>query len=168
MLCNRGNRPLSALAAAKRYASSQTAASTSGPSFGLSEEQLEFQNVARKFAKEEIIPVAAELDRTGAYPWDIIKKAHATGLLNGHTPERAGGIDMDILTGCVVAEELAYGCTGVKTAMEGSGLGVSIANVYNRYWNQAPALILSYPFEHSKCPSFKPAMRPSRKSISAE
>lgn len=83
------------------------------------------QAVARKFTKEEIIPRAAELDRTGEYPWEIIRKAHATGLLNGHIPESVGGIDMSILTGCVIAEELAYGCTGVKTAMEASGLGVS-------------------------------------------
>lgn len=82
------------------------------------------QAVARKFTKEEIIPVAAELDRTGAYPWDIMKKAHGLGLLNGHIPADIGGMDMSVLTGCVIAEELAYGCTGVKTAMEASGLGV--------------------------------------------
>jgi len=81
------------------------------------------QAVARKFAKEEIIPVAAQHDRTGEYPWDIMKKAHALGLLNGHTPADIGGMDLSILTGCVIAEELAYGCTGVKTAMEASGLG---------------------------------------------
>lgn len=117
---------------AQRYASTNPATS-SGPSFGLNEEQIEFQNVARKFVKDEIIPVAAELDRTGAYPWDIIKKAHATGLMNGHIPESVGGLDMSILTGCVVAEELAYGCTGVKTAMEASGLGVSITNYMCTY-----------------------------------
>jgi len=46
--------------------------------------------LARKFAREEIIPVAAEYDRTGQYPWDIIKKAHSVGLLNGHIPEHCG------------------------------------------------------------------------------
>lgn len=105
------------------------AASTSnagGPSFALSEEQLEFQSVARKFVKEEIIPVAAHHDRTGEYPWEVIKKAHAVGLLNSHIPAECGGLDLDVLTGCLIAEEIAYGCTGFKTAMEGSGLGVSI------------------------------------------
>lgn len=107
-----------------RCFSKSTEASSSGPCFRLSEEQLEMQAVARKFAREEIIPVAAELDRTGAYPWEIMKKAHALGLLNGHIPADIGGMDMDVLTGCVIAEELAYGCAGVKTAMEASGLGV--------------------------------------------
>lgn len=32
---------------------------------------------------------------------------------------------MDVFDGCMVAEELAYGCTGIMTAMEASGLGVS-------------------------------------------
>lgn len=46
--------------------------------------------MARKFAREEIIPVAAEHDRTGKYPWEIIKKAHALGLMNSHVPEFCG------------------------------------------------------------------------------
>lgn len=36
--------------------------------FALSEEQKSFQDLARKFALDEIIPVAAEHDRTGKYP----------------------------------------------------------------------------------------------------
>lgn len=56
----------------------------------LSETQKEFRDLARKFAREEIVPVAAEYDRTGEYPWDIIKKAHSVGLLNGHIPEHCG------------------------------------------------------------------------------
>lgn len=95
-------------------------------SFDLSDEQKEFQEVARKFTREEIIPNAAHYDKTGEYPWELIKKAHAIGLLNGHIPQDVGGLGLDVLTGCLIAEELAYGCTGVKTALEGSGLGVSI------------------------------------------
>lgn len=37
----------------------------------------------------------------------------------------AGGMNMDVFDGCMVAEELAFGCTGIMTAMEASGLGVS-------------------------------------------
>lgn len=32
---------------------------------------------------------------------------------------------MGVFEGCLIAEELAYGCTGIMTAMEASGLGVS-------------------------------------------
>jgi len=34
-------------------------------------------------------------------------------------------MDQGIFDGCLIAEELAYGCTGIKTAIEASGLGVS-------------------------------------------
>ncbi|XP_050520974.1 probable medium-chain specific acyl-CoA dehydrogenase, mitochondrial [Daktulosphaira vitifoliae] len=92
-------------------------------SLDLSDTQKEFRDLARKFAREEIIPVAAEYDRTGEYPWEIVKKAHAVGLLNGHIPEHCGGLNMSVTDGCMVAEELGYGCTGIKTALEASGLG---------------------------------------------
>lgn len=46
--------------------------------------------MARKFSREEIIPVAAEYDRTGKYPWDIVKKAWSLGLMNTHVPAHCG------------------------------------------------------------------------------
>jgi acyl-CoA dehydrogenase len=94
------------------------------PWFELSDQQKEFQAVGRKFAREEILPVAAQYDKTGEYPWPLVKKAWELGLLNNHVPAEIGGLDLDVLTTCVVAEELAYGCTGIQTAIEASGLGV--------------------------------------------
>uniref|UniRef100_A0A023F9Y8 Medium-chain specific acyl-CoA dehydrogenase, mitochondrial n=1 Tax=Triatoma infestans TaxID=30076 RepID=A0A023F9Y8_TRIIF len=94
-----------------------------GMSFELNETQKEFQELARKFCREEIIPVAPEHDRTGKFPWEIVKKAHELGLMNTHVPEELGGMGMGVFDGCIVAEELAYGCTGIMTALEASGLG---------------------------------------------
>ncbi|KAG7189504.1 hypothetical protein KM043_017195 [Ampulex compressa] len=94
-----------------------------GYNFALTETQQEMQELARKFTKEEIIPVAAEYDRSGKYPWEIIKKAWSIGLLNRHIPQHCGGMDCGVFDGCVVTEEFAYGCTGISTAMETSGLG---------------------------------------------
>lgn len=48
------------------------------------------QELARKFTKEEIIPKAAHFDKTGEYPIEIVKKAHAVGLMNGHVPQDCG------------------------------------------------------------------------------
>ncbi len=56
----------------------------------LTPEQREVQELARKFAREEIIPVAAHHDRTGEYPWELIKKAHSLGLMNGHIDAEFG------------------------------------------------------------------------------
>lgn len=94
-----------------------------GCNFELTDTQREMQELARKFTKEEIIPVAAEHDRTGKYPWEIIKKAWNLGLMNKEVPQHCGGMGLGTFIGCLVAEEFAYGCTGISTAIEGSGLG---------------------------------------------
>lgn len=94
-----------------------------GFNFELNETQKEMQELARKFTREEIIPVAAKHDKTGEYPWDIIKKAWSLGLLNKHIPQYCGGMEISTFDGCLVGEEFAYGCTGIATALEGTGLG---------------------------------------------
>lgn len=73
--------------------------------------------MARKFTAEEIIPKAAHHDRTGEYPWDIIKKAHKLGLMTAHMSPKYGGLGLSLMDSCLIAEELAYGCTGISTAM---------------------------------------------------
>ncbi|KAG8544676.1 hypothetical protein GDO81_022071 [Engystomops pustulosus] len=101
------------------------AAATSHPgfSFELNEQQKEFQATARKFAREEIIPVAGNYDKTGEYPVPLIKRAWELGLMNGHIPEHCGGLNLGIFDTCLITEEIAYGCTGIQTAIEANSLG---------------------------------------------
>lgn len=66
-------------------------------SFELSDQQREFQSVALQFAKDVIAPAAAHHDKTGEFPWDIIKKAHSLGLMNPQLPEKYGAIASKIL-----------------------------------------------------------------------
>nr|XP_045753352.1 medium-chain specific acyl-CoA dehydrogenase, mitochondrial [Mirounga angustirostris] len=94
-----------------------------GFNFELTEQQKEFQATARKFAREEIIPVAAEYDKTGEYPVPLIKRAWELGLMNTHIPESCGGLGLGTFDACLITEELAYGCTGVQTAIEANSLG---------------------------------------------
>jgi len=96
-----------------------------GYSFQLNETQRDLQQLVRKFTKEEIIPKAAEYDRTMEYPWEIIKKAWGLGILNGLVPEKYGGPGLGVLEYCLIAEELAYGCSGIRTAMMNPGLASS-------------------------------------------
>ena len=42
----------------------------------------------------------------------------------------AGGAGLGVLDGCVVTEELAYGCTGIQTAIEANSLAVSLNLIY--------------------------------------
>ncbi|XP_069863412.1 medium-chain specific acyl-CoA dehydrogenase, mitochondrial isoform X1 [Dipodomys merriami] len=94
-----------------------------GFSFELSEQQKEFQATARKFAREEIVPVAGEYDKSGEYPFPIIKRAWELGLINTHIPQSCGGLGLGTFDTCLITEELAYGCTGVQTAIEANSLG---------------------------------------------
>ncbi|KAL0966985.1 hypothetical protein UPYG_G00303100 [Umbra pygmaea] len=94
-----------------------------GFSFELTDQQKEFQQLAKKFAREEIIPVASAYDRSGEYPVPVIKKAWELGLMNAHIPEDCGGLGLGIFDSCLITEELAYGCTGVQTAIEANSLG---------------------------------------------
>ncbi|KAL8602081.1 hypothetical protein ACOMHN_007351 [Nucella lapillus] len=101
----------------------QSESSFPGISFQLTSEQKEYQGTARKFAREEISPSAAKYDRSGEYPWEIIKKAWSLGLMNTHIPENCGGLNLGILDTCIITEEMAYGCTGIQTAIEANSLG---------------------------------------------
>ena len=106
---------------------SRTASFSSTPlvkniGFGLNQDQIDLQDMARKFTAEHIIPNAAHHDKTGEYPTEILKKAWEAGLLNGHVPEKFGGLGLGVLDCAVLSEELAYGCTGIQTAAEANGL----------------------------------------------
>jgi hypothetical protein len=72
----------------------------------LSPEQKEIQELARKFTRDEITPKAAEYDRTMEYPWDIVKKAWALGLVNTPLPK-----DYGIQTRCCSGSEVRDNCS---------------------------------------------------------
>ena len=83
----------------------------------LSEEQRQFQKLARDFAQKEIKPVAMALDKEPEWerrvPWDLLKKGSQLGFRTFVLSEENGGSGMsDHLTTCLVAEELAAGEIG--------------------------------------------------------
>ena len=59
--------------------------------FSLSEEQVQFQQVARDFARNEIIPQAEHFDKTSEFPHEIVKKARELGFTSLNIPVEAGG-----------------------------------------------------------------------------
>lgn len=61
---------------------------------------------------------------SGEYPQKIIEKAWELGLLNSSVPEKYGGLGLGVMDCVVINEEFAYGCTGIKTAMEANHLAV--------------------------------------------
>jgi acyl-CoA dehydrogenase len=92
--------------------------------FGLSDEQRLLQESVRRFAQEEIAPVAAEYDASGEFPREIIAKAWELGLVSTQVSPEYGGVGLSSLDGCIVTEELAWGCAGICTSIMANDLGL--------------------------------------------
>merc|ERR1712142_850871 len=141
----------------------ESSAPATGLNFTVSEDTQEFLDLAEQFTKNEIIPVAPHYDRTGEYPWPVLKKAHETGLMNLHIPQEYGGMGLGTLDGCMITEKMAYGCTGIMTAIEANGLGsmpVIIAGNHEQKKKYLTRLIeeplmLARTNPDPKCPSSK-------------
>jgi acyl-CoA dehydrogenase len=92
--------------------------------FELTEEQLALQETARKFAQNEIKPVAAHHDETATFPREVFAKAHEVGLMNLCIPAENGGLGASFLDSYVVVEEIAAGCVGIGTSMMANELAL--------------------------------------------
>jgi acyl-CoA dehydrogenase len=81
----------------------------------LTDDQREIQALARDFARTEIRPVSADVDERDTHtPLDVVYKAAEVGLTSYMLPEHVGGGGIgDVLTGCIVQEELNWGCAGI-------------------------------------------------------
>jgi acyl-CoA dehydrogenase len=95
----------------------------------LSDEQQALRELARQFARNEIAPIAPEADRNEEYPWELVEKAHSSGLINVTVPEEYGGAGLGYFEDCLIAEELAAGCAGVYSSFVASTLGLTPLNV---------------------------------------
>ena len=93
--------------------------------FDLTQEQTALQDMARKFAANEIRPRAVECDHAGTFPEDIFEKAFGLGLMSGYIPEEYGGLGLKALDTCIIEEELAWGCSGIATSMTCNGLALT-------------------------------------------
>jgi acyl-CoA dehydrogenase len=93
--------------------------------FTLSDEQKDLRELAHDFAAKEIRPVAWEYDRESTWPQEIVEKAWEVGLMNPHLPEEYGGPGLDYLSGCLLEEELAWGCSGIGTSLTCNGLALA-------------------------------------------
>jgi acyl-CoA dehydrogenase len=90
--------------------------------FTLTDEQKDLRELAHDFSEKEIRPVAWDYDRDGTWPQEIIEKAFEVGLMNVHIPEAYGGPGLDYLSGCLIEEELGWGCSGIGTSLMANGL----------------------------------------------
>jgi alkylation response protein AidB-like acyl-CoA dehydrogenase len=85
--------------------------------------QKEIRDLARRFAQEKMKPVRAELDKTGEFPFDLLKGMGELGLMGVYFPEEYGGLGGGIMEMCIVVEELCRvdGAAGLCYAACGLG-----------------------------------------------
>lgn len=86
--------------------------------FRLSPEHELFKKTVHEFAQKEIFPKALEVDQTGQFPWDSLKKMADLGLLGIPYPEQYGGSGGDALMYTIAVEEISRACgtTGITLA----------------------------------------------------
>src|SRR5450755_3226604 len=85
--------------------------------FELTEEQKMIRDTARDFAAREIAPRAAELDKTGRWPTDILAKMAELGLFGVAIPQEHGGAGMDTLSYALAVEEVSAACASCGVIM---------------------------------------------------
>ncbi|MBK8022281.1 MAG: acyl-CoA dehydrogenase family protein [Chloroflexi bacterium] len=79
-------------------------------SFSPTEEQQQLIDVIRRYAVNDVQPVAHEADEHERVPGDVVRTGWEIGLVPTAVPEELGGLgEMSALTGVLAAEEFAYG-----------------------------------------------------------
>ncbi len=89
----------------------------------LTEAQEALIETARRFAVERIAPEAGAYDESGEFPIPLFKEAWDLGLMNVEVPEAYGGLGLSTVDGCLISEELAYGCSAIATSIMANHLG---------------------------------------------
>lgn len=96
--------------------------------FELTEEQKMIQDMCRRFAENEVRPVAAQLDETHEHPADLCRKMGELGLMGIAIPEEYGGAGMDYVSYMLAMIEISKACasTGVIMSVNNSLYGFPI------------------------------------------
>jgi acyl-CoA dehydrogenase len=87
----------------------------------LNSDQRAILQTVTEFCREEIAPLAAEYDRSGAYPWKQLEKLAEIGLLGATVSEQYGGSGLDAVTYALCLEQICKADASV-------GVVVSVTN----------------------------------------
>src|SRR6188472_3671895 len=85
--------------------------------FDLSDDHRLIQETVRDFARNEVAPVAEELDREKRFPYEIVEKLGDLGLMGIPFPEEYGGAGGDSLAYAIAVEELTRVDSSVAITM---------------------------------------------------
>ena len=85
--------------------------------FTLTEEQVMIQTLARDFAREVIMPGAAERDRTHEFPAENFRRMAELGFMGMMVPQEYGGAGVDTVSYALALTEVAYACASTAVVM---------------------------------------------------
>ncbi len=85
--------------------------------YQLNEEQKMIQAMVRDFAREVVMPTAAERDRTGEFPAENLKKMGELGLMGMNVPTEYNGAGVDTVSYSLALQEVAYACASTAVIM---------------------------------------------------
>jgi cyclohexanecarboxyl-CoA dehydrogenase len=86
------------------------------------DDQRALQQMARRFARERLLPDYMEREQSGVLDRDLIREMGGLGFLGVDLPERLGGLGVDGVTTGLIAEELAYGDFNISAVPVGASL----------------------------------------------
>ena len=99
--------------------------------FDLTEEQRVWQKTVHDFVAKEVQPRAHDVDVTGEFNWDAVRKMGPLGLLSLNIPEEYGGAGVDSVSAAIALEEIGWGCGSTALAIAAhNGLGTTPLALY--------------------------------------
>jgi alkylation response protein AidB-like acyl-CoA dehydrogenase len=87
--------------------------------FTLDEDQQQIQDMMKKFARNELRPIAGDCDENAGFPADLLGKAWELGFCPSVIPEKYGGYEMgrSVINSAIMVEELAWGDLSLSLAV---------------------------------------------------
>jgi len=80
----------------------------------LSDEERQLLDSVKALARDEIMPRAAEYDRTAEFPWDNIRAINALGLNSMFVPEAYGGAGLSYAAYLACVREISQACASTS------------------------------------------------------
>ncbi len=88
----------------------------------LTDLQQQIKDMTQEFATKEVRPQAEQIDKTGRFPEELVKRMAALGLMGMCVPEQWGGSGFDTISYAIAMENISWGCasTGVIMSVNNS------------------------------------------------
>jgi alkylation response protein AidB-like acyl-CoA dehydrogenase len=101
-----------------------------GMDFELSDEQKQIRDEVRRFAENEIAPVAQEYDVEEKFPFDVLETAAEMGMTGANIPMEYGGADYSSLDTAIIVEEMFAVDPGIALSITATTFGSDALTEY--------------------------------------